>query len=74
MRDTHEYQEREISSRIKERKFWEIEVVWFRRLPTRSSTLQEVGILPTLVYFPSLLWETRVFHVRACLAKKKWDF
>ena len=27
----------------------EIEVVGFRRLPTRSSTLQEVGILPTLV-------------------------
>ena len=32
----------------------EIEVVEFRRLPTHSSKLQEVGILPTLVYFTLL--------------------
>ena len=32
----------------------EIEVVEFRRLPTSSFTLQEVGILHTLVYFPLL--------------------
>ena len=30
----------------------EIEVVGLRRLPTRSFTLKEGGILPTLVYFP----------------------
>ena len=33
---------------------WEIEVVGLRRLPTLSFTLQEVGILLTLVYFPLL--------------------
>ena len=48
------YLEREISPRIQERKFQEIKVFGFRRLPTRSSTLQEVWILPTLVYFPFL--------------------
>ena len=32
----------------------EIEFVGFRRLPTRYFTLQEVGILHILVYFPLL--------------------
>ena len=31
------------------KEIWEIEVFEFRRLPTRSSTLQELGILPTMV-------------------------
>ena len=51
------YLEIEISPRIKERKFREIKFVGFRRLPTHSSTLQEVGIIPTLVYFPFLGWK-----------------
>ena len=48
-RGTCGYLEQEISPKIQERKYQEIEVFGFRRLPTRSSTLQEVGILPTLV-------------------------
>ena len=31
-----------------------IEVAGFRRLSTGASTLQEVGIFPTLVYFPCM--------------------
>ena len=42
-RDFAEYPRKEVQ---------EIEVVGFRRLPTSSYTLKEVGILPTLVYFP----------------------
>ena len=53
-RGTHGYLEREISPINQERKFWEIEVVGFMRLPIRSSMLQEVEILPTWVYFPLL--------------------
>ena len=52
MRGTSGYLERDISPRIQERIFREIEVLGFRRLPTRSYTLQEVGILPTLVLVP----------------------
>ena len=36
------------------KEIWEIKVVGLRRLPTHSFMLQEVGILPTLVYFPLL--------------------
>ena len=41
-RGTCGYLKRRISSKIKERRFREIEVVGFRRLPTHVSTLQEV--------------------------------
>ena len=41
-RDTCGYLERRISLNIQERRFWEIKVVGFRRLPTRVSMLQEV--------------------------------
>ena len=33
------------------RRFWEIKDFGLGRLPTCDTTLQEVGILPTLVYF-----------------------
>ena len=33
------------------RRFWEIKDFRLRRLPICTTTLQEVGILPTLVYF-----------------------
>ena len=39
----------------------EIKDLWLGRLPTYDSTLQEVGILPTLVYFSPLGLEKRVF-------------
>ena len=41
------------------RKEMEIEVIGFRKLPTRSFTLQEVGILPTLVLVPTLIYSLR---------------
>ena len=51
----------------------EIEVVRLRRLPNRSSTLQEVWILPTLVLVPIFLlifglkkWK----KLRGCLGRK----
>ena len=36
------------------KEIWEIEIFGLSRLPTRSFTLQEVGILHTLAYFPFL--------------------
>ena len=42
MRDTRGYLERRISPKIQEMRFWEIEVLGFRKLPTRVFKLQEV--------------------------------
>ena len=67
------YLEREVSSKIQGGKFGEIEVIGFRRLPTHSSTLQEVEILPTLVLISIFLltfgfkwWDV----LRVCLGIK----
>ena len=67
------YLEQEILSRIQERKFWKIEVVGFMRLPTHSSTLQEVRILPNLVLVPNfrLIFRLKWWNVlRVCLGRK----
>ena len=42
MRSTHGYLEIRFLSKIQEGRFLKIEVVGFRRFPTRVSTLQEV--------------------------------
>ena len=51
-RYTHGHRKQRISLRIQAKSLGESWVSGFSRLPKVSSTLQEVGILPTLVYFP----------------------
>ena len=43
--------ERRISPNIQMRRFREIKDFGLGRLPTRATMLQEVGILPTMIYF-----------------------
>ena len=45
------YQKGGISPKIQRRRFLEIKDFGSGRLSTRATTLQEVGILPTLIYF-----------------------
>ena len=74
MRGTCGYPERKISSKIQEGRFWEIEVVGFRRLPTRVSMLQEVrdssylGLLS--IFGPGI----EGFSFKGLFGKEKLDF
>ena len=55
-------QKGEVSPKIQRRRFWEIKDFGLGRLPTRATTLQEVGILPILVYF----------HHKGLISRKMW--
>ena len=56
------------------RRFREIKDFGLRRLPTHVSTLQEVEILPTLVYFPLWAKKKGFFVLGSVWGKEKWDF
>ena len=59
-----------ISLRIQAKRFREIKVVGFRRLPTRVSTLQEIGDSSYLGLFSIFGPRKEGFRLRAYLAKK----
>ena len=65
------HQKGRISLEVQRRIFRGIKDFGLERLPTHATMLREVGILPTLVYFPNLGREKGVFRFRVCLGEEK---
>ena len=73
-RATRGYQKHGIFTKIRRRRFREIKDFGIERLPTCAITLQEVGILPTLVLVPifGLIFGLKmVEYVKGLFGQKK---